>query len=452
MRKKEEGITLIALVITIIVMLIIVLVTVNFAINGGLFSNAKKASDDYSVAQEKEKISVALATWNGIKYSIQEKTFIECLTDELLDANVEQIDEDGIQVRVTFRDTGHKYLVSDDGEIIIDELNGQTSQVEEQNQTIIANREDVDFGSFVQYDVSYDDMYIDQSYTNLNGWRIVDYTYDENNEVYNNVKLISTGVPVILYFHYDKTANNNWWETDTTKLSQYKDTLSTTNANGGTYSYPSNSYYSNIKFALGLYQDSTFKNIQYKYGTHSTTDLKAASGLWGTTENNYSNKGYFKSITVGSGNNAQTYNSETTEVVNGSDLFILDDEVVRILTLPEINNIVGRNDNDSIAQLTSTDEATLGTKAKGLFVLNELSNLENMSNYSYSNASCTRYWVASPEPGSNSQYSVIHVIGYGGITGAGWSGHWLGLRPTIILGDGIVFTDNDNDGVLEYKK
>ena len=44
MIKSEKGITLIALIITIIVMLILVAVAVMFAMNGGLFKNAKDAS------------------------------------------------------------------------------------------------------------------------------------------------------------------------------------------------------------------------------------------------------------------------------------------------------------------------------------------------------------------------------------------------------------------------
>lgn len=44
--RRERGITLIALVITVIVMLILVGVTVTSAINGGLFSKAKNASTE----------------------------------------------------------------------------------------------------------------------------------------------------------------------------------------------------------------------------------------------------------------------------------------------------------------------------------------------------------------------------------------------------------------------
>lgn len=43
--RKQNGITLIALVITIIVMLILVGVTITIAVNGGLFNYAKEAAD-----------------------------------------------------------------------------------------------------------------------------------------------------------------------------------------------------------------------------------------------------------------------------------------------------------------------------------------------------------------------------------------------------------------------
>ena len=53
--RKNRGITLIALVITIIVMLILVAVTITMAINGGLFSYAGKAAVDTKTEIEKEK-------------------------------------------------------------------------------------------------------------------------------------------------------------------------------------------------------------------------------------------------------------------------------------------------------------------------------------------------------------------------------------------------------------
>lgn len=60
--NKNKGITLIALIITIIVMLILVGVTVNVALNGGLFSTAKRAASGMQMAQIREKAEVVKAT------------------------------------------------------------------------------------------------------------------------------------------------------------------------------------------------------------------------------------------------------------------------------------------------------------------------------------------------------------------------------------------------------
>ena len=57
---KQRGITLIALIITIIVMLILVAVTISVALNGGLFNNAKDASDKTKRAVSKEELISAM--------------------------------------------------------------------------------------------------------------------------------------------------------------------------------------------------------------------------------------------------------------------------------------------------------------------------------------------------------------------------------------------------------
>ena len=53
--RQQEGITLIALVITIIVMLILVAVTITVAVNGGLFDYAKNAAVDTNTAMREEQ-------------------------------------------------------------------------------------------------------------------------------------------------------------------------------------------------------------------------------------------------------------------------------------------------------------------------------------------------------------------------------------------------------------
>ena len=58
--KKNNGITLIALIITIIVMLILVGVTINVALNGGLFEKAKNASVQTQREADREELIVAM--------------------------------------------------------------------------------------------------------------------------------------------------------------------------------------------------------------------------------------------------------------------------------------------------------------------------------------------------------------------------------------------------------
>ena len=59
--RIENGITLIALIITIIVMLILVGVTVTITLNGGLFDTAKDAAAKYSLAEAQEKMTMEWA-------------------------------------------------------------------------------------------------------------------------------------------------------------------------------------------------------------------------------------------------------------------------------------------------------------------------------------------------------------------------------------------------------
>ena len=71
--KKQKGITLIALIITIIVMLILVGVTVTVALNGGLFTTAKEAAKGTETERNKEiALSGEEVEIDGIVYASME--------------------------------------------------------------------------------------------------------------------------------------------------------------------------------------------------------------------------------------------------------------------------------------------------------------------------------------------------------------------------------------------
>ena len=104
--KKQNGITLIALIITIIVMLILVGVTINVALNGGLFDTA----DDATTKTEKhaiyDQIVGAMKLNNNGNIKVKE-TF-----DDIVDMfgedkiNPTTIEEDSTEV--TFTVTGKR--------------------------------------------------------------------------------------------------------------------------------------------------------------------------------------------------------------------------------------------------------------------------------------------------------------------------------------------------------
>ncbi len=73
--KKNNGITLIALIITIIIMLILVAVTISILINSGLIGKAKQAGEDTKTAYEQEERLGEKITIEGVEYnSIDEYT------------------------------------------------------------------------------------------------------------------------------------------------------------------------------------------------------------------------------------------------------------------------------------------------------------------------------------------------------------------------------------------
>ena len=66
-------------------------------------------------------------------------------------------------------------------------------------------------GSYVNYDVTYKDVYSEVEYNNSTngnfGWRILDLgNYNETTKTYTNTKIISTGIPAVLHYNsYDIT-------------------------------------------------------------------------------------------------------------------------------------------------------------------------------------------------------------------------------------------------------
>ena len=110
--RKNQGITLIALIITIIVMLILVGVVVTVVIQSDLLGTAKNAGDEYKAAYEKES-GISGVTINGKEYgSIEE--YMEKINPIIVEP--ENIDD-------------WIYVLEDDGTITINGYKGSDKEV-----------------------------------------------------------------------------------------------------------------------------------------------------------------------------------------------------------------------------------------------------------------------------------------------------------------------------------
>ena len=89
-RKNENGITIIALVITIVILLILAGISIQAITNTGLFANAKRAAEESKYANAEEKVKMAVMA------SYDENA---TLNKELLKDSLNKID--GINPKVT---------------------------------------------------------------------------------------------------------------------------------------------------------------------------------------------------------------------------------------------------------------------------------------------------------------------------------------------------------------
>jgi len=434
--KNQKGITLIALIITIIVMLILVGVSVSIALNTGLFKTTQGAAKNTQIAAEAEqkladgKVKIG-DNWyasyqdylNGIVLEagivLDEKAVLE--VEEGYNAETTPkvtkeitISLNGIEGEITLENTDNTVATIDKekaqsgDKITITALKVGTTTITAKCGDETATCEvtvkvpvPLAIGAFIQYDVEYTDVFRGYEYTKNNGWRLLDYTENEDG-TYSDVKLISTGIPAKLYYYWHHPASNSWtinssWyvtkeanaegETDTKTLENFRNILTDGVENSYNFYTGSETYYA-LQAAAGLYYN--FGDIRFAYGDDPS---------------NF-NIGCFRKIK----SNGTTYGKtgitdETTneEIINtaektGAELFIPTgvNATVRLMTLPEMNKMLGRTDIDSTSTMTDP------TGAPGLFILDNLSSV--MKEYDY--GGFVRFLLASPFPSAEDRWRV----------------------------------------------
>ena len=115
-RNTQKGITLVALVITIIVLLILAVVSIRIAINGGLATKAKEATERNTKETEKEAIQTDYASYKISRLTNPKEAFT------IENARITSVE---VGWRIEFYETGNVYTLYTNGKI--EELDKETS-------------------------------------------------------------------------------------------------------------------------------------------------------------------------------------------------------------------------------------------------------------------------------------------------------------------------------------
>ena len=115
--KNKNGITLVALIITIIVLLILAMVSISLVMNSGIINKSKTAVDKYSQEEVQEQIKLAYSEWQMGQYTGETRTAAEFMQAKLNSiygtGAVTNVTETNGTFEVTFANgKGYSYNVS----------------------------------------------------------------------------------------------------------------------------------------------------------------------------------------------------------------------------------------------------------------------------------------------------------------------------------------------------
>ena len=117
--RKQKGITLVALVITIIVLLLLAGVTISLLVgDNGIIYKAMESSKNTEVAREKEQIELAV-----LDATIEDSDNVDLTLDKLKNSINKQLRNEEVIITdntngkflITFKNSGREYEVSDEG-------------------------------------------------------------------------------------------------------------------------------------------------------------------------------------------------------------------------------------------------------------------------------------------------------------------------------------------------
>ena len=172
--KKNEGITLIALIITVIILVILTALTIDFAVDGKLFENSKKTVGEANnkLGDEQNRVNNMLNEWDDLEIGISGDTTIIVNPGDKANTTTEYEDSNGdiavIPGGFTVSGLPEESKI-DDGLVIYLIPDGET--VDWENPSEVANAQKT-YDQFVWIPISHtqiNNMYICQAKTGSNG-------------------------------------------------------------------------------------------------------------------------------------------------------------------------------------------------------------------------------------------------------------------------------------------
>ncbi|MBR1803258.1 MAG: hypothetical protein IJ777_04810, partial [Clostridia bacterium] len=115
--KKNTGITLIALVVTIVVLLILASVTIQMVFSdNGIIKRAQGAADAQKEAQDKDSLTTMMAGYEVEKLT-SSKSLLDYFTEQKTQGEISNVTADGETGVIVTLNNGAQYKVNEDGTI-----------------------------------------------------------------------------------------------------------------------------------------------------------------------------------------------------------------------------------------------------------------------------------------------------------------------------------------------
>lgn len=332
---NNNGITLLALVITIIILLILAGVSISvLGGQNGIIKNATESKKQSEIGEIIDKVRIDIAD-----EQIEKKNagIASSELEKILNKYGNLTGEGTILDKILETEKGYKIPVKEiwSGTLVVEPLNLQV-------------------GDYIKYNVTYTDVYTLYSFTAENGWRVLAPGTDNGDGTVTGLKLISTGIPVKLNYNGFNIKTKEYsetnpilgnWAGNTKQREKYANKFNLSNNN-----------YNNQYAAAGLYYN--FKKIKFDQGINASQ-----------------NEGCYNAV-----------NGKTTGTLSETEFIAGGAEEVHALTLAEINEARGESD------LTNTP-LNENSGAKGLFYLTALEDY----GYTKTNMSTSpNYFLASP--------------------------------------------------------